>query len=223
MRVIQLLILGLLTSFFLLTYATDNNSVDYSNGYAAPSSYEPTYPWGIAFSRGYITTNNLEDVLAFQYQPNGTGLYALDLSYQPGPDHWYQYLSSGFGAQVEFTANFTDLMDPSGSDILQFNPYFAFRWKNFPWNSYLVTTVAAGEGVSFSSDVPTVEKVNTSTNFLNYLTFEITFSLPNTPQWQVIYKVYHRSGMWGLFYPWDGHAVGSNAFGFGIRYLFMVP
>ena len=181
--------------------------------------YWPKYQWAVGFSRGYIVTNDLDDLAVFKFKPNGTGLYALDISYQPLPYHWYQKLAAYAGAQFSIAMNFTYLMDPE-RDILQFNPYFDIRWSHFPWQRYLLTSFAAGEGVSYSSDVPTVEKVNTSTNFLNYLMFQITVALPKYPQWELFYRIYHRSGVYGLFYPWNGHAVGSNAFGFGVRYLF---
>ena len=92
------------------------------------------------------------------------------------------------------------------------------RWVTFPWNSYVPTTFAFGEGLSMATDIPDLERRDPSNSepaaLLNYILLELTFALPNS-SWSVVARVHHRSGVWGLF----GHS-GSNVLAAGIRYRF---
>jgi hypothetical protein len=45
----------------------------------------------------------------------------------------------------------------------------------------------------------------------------MTFALPNTPKWNLVFRLHHRSGIFGLF---DGIEGASNAFGIGLKYKF---
>ena len=45
---------------------------------------------------------------------------------------------------------------------------------------------------------------------------EATFALPRHPQWQLAYRIHHRSGIFGV-YDTDS---GSNTVGLGLRYFF---
>lgn len=97
-----------------------------------------------------------------------------------------------------------------------------FRWKNFPWDKYVDTSVAVGAGVSYAFEKPDIEensvgKDKTSPKLLGYLMLEFAFSLPDKPQWSFVARVHHRSGANGLF---DGRLDASNAIGFGIKYMF---
>jgi hypothetical protein len=104
-------------------------------------------------------------------------------------------------------------------DNFEFNALVIARWLTFPWNDHLITTLAAGEGISYATDVPEVEEENhdKSARLLDYLMFELTFALPRHAQWSLVTRVHHRSGAWGLF---DGVHGASNALAFGLRYHF---
>ncbi|MEM9088333.1 MAG: hypothetical protein AAGC93_06265 [Cyanobacteria bacterium P01_F01_bin.53] len=93
------------------------------------------------------------------------------------------------------------------------------RWHNFPWDEKIDTTFAVGEGLSFATSVPALEinRNGRSTQLLNYLLFELTFALPQEPDWQVVGRLHHRSGVFGLF---DGVGSGSNIYVAGLRRRF---
>jgi len=103
--------------------------------------------------------------------------------------------------------------------IYEVDPYLIFRWANLPWNNYLTTSFAVGEGVSYVTAVPSLEKkTNKSTKrFLNYLMLEATFAHPQYPRLQFVARIHHRSGAYGLYRAGN---TGSNDLGLGIRYLF---
>lgn len=93
------------------------------------------------------------------------------------------------------------------------------RWHDFPWDDKIDTTFAIGEGLSFATSVPELEILRNgrSTQLLNYLLFELTFALPQEPDWQFVGRLHHRSGVYGLF---DGVGSGSNIYSAGIRRRF---
>ena len=92
------------------------------------------------------------------------------------------------------------------------------RWVVFPWNRYVETTAAFGEGLSWATEIPALEKADSTNSenaqLLNYILLEITVALPESP-WSLITRIHHRSGVFGLF----GHS-GSNILEAGIRYRF---
>jgi hypothetical protein len=101
----------------------------------------------------------------------------------------------------------------------EFNGLFTLRWLTFPWNKYIDTTFAIGDGLSYATKTPELEAEehdNTSL-FLNYLMLELTFALPETPKWSLVVRLHHRSGIRGLF---DGVEGASNALGMGLKYKF---
>lgn len=93
------------------------------------------------------------------------------------------------------------------------------RWTAFPWNGYLITTVAIGEGVSVASSIPAVErrKNRPESRVLNYLFFEATFALTSAPEVELVTRLHHRSGVGGLY---NGVHDGSNYLGAGLRWRF---
>jgi hypothetical protein len=92
------------------------------------------------------------------------------------------------------------------------------RWVVFPWNRWVETSLALGEGLSWATEIPKLEKADPTNSdnsqLLNYILLEITFAVPESP-WSFVTRIHHRSGVWGVF----GHA-GSNIIEAGIRYRF---
>jgi hypothetical protein len=107
----------------------------------------------------------------------------------------------------------------SRQDHWELTAALVVRWVTFPWDHYLDTTFAAGDGLSYATDIPRIEgeKHNTTTRLLNYLLFEFTFSIPEHPEWALVTRIHHRSGVFGMF---DGVRGASNVLGAGLRYSF---
>ncbi|WP_373501163.1 hypothetical protein [Desulfococcus sp.] len=117
-----------------------------------------------------------------------------------------------------------DDLPSATQDHAEFNALFALRWLRFPWDRYVDTSFAVGEGFSYATRVPAVERdlhgeltgLDPATSkLLNYLMFEAAFGLPSYPKWDLIVRLHHRSGVFGLFNDVHG---GSNAIGVGLRY-----
>jgi hypothetical protein len=112
---------------------------------------------------------------------------------------------------------------PSTHLVTEFDPYLMFRFTEFPWNNYIVTTLGIGEGISFASRTPYPEETGVTSNssqpILDFMAFELTFAAPSNPALQLALRIHHRSGAYGVFRPLSDHA-GSNTIGIGIRYDF---
>lgn len=120
---------------------------------------------------------------------------------------------------VQLALNFTERRGSRENIIYEVDPYIGFRWANLPWNQYINTSFAIGEGISYASSYPSLEKksnINTK-RLLNYLMLEATFASPYYPRVQVLARIHHRSGAFGLYRAGN---TGSNVIGVGVRYLF---
>jgi hypothetical protein len=105
------------------------------------------------------------------------------------------------------------------STIYEFDPYLCFRWANLPWNHYVNSSFAIGEGISYATSIPSLEKKSNQNTkrLLNYLMLEATFAPPTYPRLQLVARIHHRSGAYGLYHAGN---TGSNDVGLGLRYLF---
>jgi hypothetical protein len=103
----------------------------------------------------------------------------------------------------------------------EFNGLAAIRWLPFPWDNTIDTSFASGAGLSYATETPEWEEERRgegqTQKLLTYLMLELTFSLPQTPNWYLVTRIHHRSGAFGLF---NGVTGASNAWGFGIKYRF---
>lgn len=120
---------------------------------------------------------------------------------------------------TQLALNVTERRGSRESTIYEVAPYIAWRWANLPWNDYVTTSFAIGEGVSYATSYPSLEKksnVNTK-RLLNYLMLEATFASPCYPRLQMVMRIHHRSGAFGLYRAGN---TGSNVIGLGVRYLF---
>lgn len=92
------------------------------------------------------------------------------------------------------------------------------RWMVFPWNRYVETTAAIGEGLSWATEIPALEKAEPTNSenaqLLNYLLLELTVAPPES-SWSLATRIHHRSGVFGVF----GHS-GSNVLELGVRHRF---
>ncbi|HRK19268.1 MAG TPA: hypothetical protein PK970_09955 [Hyphomicrobiaceae bacterium] len=94
------------------------------------------------------------------------------------------------------------------------------RYDNFPWNHIIRTTVAASIGVNYISRLPRSERDEPgepTSRLLHYFSPEITFALPDKPEHELVMRIHHRSGIFGLM---NGVHGGSDAFVMGYRYRF---
>ena len=94
------------------------------------------------------------------------------------------------------------------------------RWLSPPWDRWVDTSFAIGNGISLATHIPKLEaelEQDGSTRLLYYLSLEATFRLPRQERWSLLFRIHHRSGVFGTFNGVDG---GSNTLAIGLRYEF---
>lgn len=101
----------------------------------------------------------------------------------------------------------------------EINCAIILRWLSFPWDNYVDTSFAIGNGISYATVSPVIEIENAdngkTNQWLYYLLVEWAFTAPY--QWEFFWRIHHRSGIYGLIA--DSNA-GSNFIGFGIRFRY---
>jgi len=102
---------------------------------------------------------------------------------------------------------------------VEFNLPVAIRWSKFPWNHYVLTSLAYGLGPSYATEKPDAEidLHDTTKKFLVYWFGEIAFGPPQS-KWAGILRIHHRSGAFGLIA--DHGEGGSNTLAAGLKYRF---
>jgi len=101
---------------------------------------------------------------------------------------------------------------------MELNSALSLRWHHFPWNHCIKTTVAYGLGPSYALKKPRIEQRSQreAAHLLVFMPVEITFARPHDPNWQLLLRVHHRSGAYGVV----SDASGSNFVTVGLRYRF---
>lgn len=183
-----------------------------------------TRPWSTLFFVGATAKQQLGQLIGGEYHSANETLYSAELAYALNKENMVRRFLRPVVGVVQVAANLAYRDErKTSSSFAEGDLYFVFRWVNWPWDNYLTTTFAAGEGISYTSRVPYVEThdatAHGSQRLLNYLVFEITFALPSHPEWQLVGRIHHRSTAYGVFGNSNG---GSNTVGLGIRYLFSI-
>jgi hypothetical protein len=172
---------------------------------AAPA--EADQDWFLSLSGGQFAGSGEVDELRFR----GSYLIGLGLTkeFEQSPPHvgWelegqlVQHIGEQDHLEVDFSIN--------------------ARWKTFPWDTTLDTSLALGSGLSYATEVPRSEaRANSetgSTRLLHYVLAEVAVAMTAESPWSVFARVHHRSGIWGLF---DGVGRASNSLALGVRYRF---
>lgn len=175
-------------------------------------------PWSALFYYGKMTNNNMGDVFIGHYTLNHDALYSLELGKELSPSSCFRQFFQPLVSSVDVRLNGTLLQDDYGS-IIEINPYFTFNWFFFPRCQRMHSVLSIGEGISYVSKVPYAEELNSedTRRLLNFLLAEFGISLPWCPHWEILARVHHRSGAFGIYHANNS---GSTAVGLAIRYRF---
>lgn len=185
------------------------------------SSQSDNTPWSIMFYSGRTAQETIGQIVEkLQFTSAHESIYSAELAYSFYTMSWAKLQVAGnlaerFADQGKFPIN--------SYPIPEFDAYLMLRITKFPWNRFILTTFAAGYGTSFAAEQPFPERYqltsSKSQSILAFLAFELTFSLPDHPQWQFLIRIHHRSGCFGLYMA-QPYNSGSNNIGIGIRYYF---
>ena len=207
-------------SFLLTSLNTQAKEIKLQNPPCIPQkTLYDQYPWAVTYYYGITVKDALVRIAGGEFHRWPEHVQSLELAYTLNENNTVRRFFYPIVGVVQLAGNVTVRQGSNEHTIYEFDPYIAFRWANFPWNRYITTSLAVGEGLSYDSSVPSLErKANVDTKrLLNYLMLEASFAAPNYPNWQLIARIHHRSGAFGLYHAGN---TGSNVVGLGIRYLF---
>jgi hypothetical protein len=166
-----------------------------------------TNPWYMTAVGGVYSGSQLLEIPA---RLNLKDSYTFGVSVSKQFAEWTRFMR--FEGELQVLKHFGE------QDHWEFTGSVNLRWVVFPWNRYVETSVAIGEGLSWATQIPALEKADPTNSensqLLNYILIEVTFAVPDSP-WSLVSRIHHRSGVWGLL----GHS-GSNILEAGIRYRF---
>tara|TARA_R110000868_G_scaffold380784_1_gene646930 strand:- start:101885 stop:102541 length:657 start_codon:yes stop_codon:yes gene_type:complete len=185
---------------------------------------EKNLNWGIAVFGGQYSNDILVHDMLFNYggwYPAST--YGVSGSYAFGMDTGIGRFFNYIAAIPEVGLNVAYIYDQANpKPIYEFDSYFELRWRKFPWDKYLLTSIAIGTGPSYVTRIPSnearqVSNPNNVRHWLNSVMFEISLGLPKYPNFEIFYRLDHRSGVFGLMTP---ALIDSTAVTGGFRYRF---
>lgn len=95
------------------------------------------------------------------------------------------------------------------------------RWHAFVFNDTVLATASISQGLSWASSVPRSEDARwaEATQVLSHNSYEFTLADPDRPGIELVFRLHHRSGVWGLFGDVEE---GSNLALIGLKYRFPI-
>jgi len=177
---------------------------------------EPAGQWSLTLFNG-IHTDRTIGRATFNIPGSFNDHYFHGLALSRGMGELRQH----FSWEVEGTAAWhRDRRSGVRQDYQEFTAAALVRYHNLPWNHLLPTTVAAGNGLSYATRSPQIEadlNAGRSRHLLNYLALELAVAPPRFAGVELVYRIHHRSGVFGLF---GGVRGASDFYLLGLRYRF---
>lgn len=215
---LSVVLLGVATCFISsTTFADQTPSLPLQNQ-LGQNLYDK-YSWGMLYYYGVTGSDSLVRIFKGNFHRWPEHIQTVELEKTLDQDNMVRRFFNPIVGVVQLAGAATVRSGSNQNTIYEFDPYINFRWANFPWNNYVTNSLSIGEGISYASAVPAIEKKDNQNTkrLLNLLIFEATFAAPSYPQLQLVARIHHRSGAFGLYRAGNS---GSNDVGLGIRYLF---
>lgn len=167
-------------------------------------------PWSLMLYQGWGTNADLAQTLLLD-DVNFEDSYFTGLVINRKMFPFWRYFSFELEGQVLKHYGQQDHWELAGLFLVRLHPLLLSSLVNIDF--------AVGWGLSYATEIPALEaelRDNTS-QLMNYLAFEVAFTLPEYREWTLVTRVHHRSGFFGTFNDTYG---GSNFFALGLRYHF---
>jgi len=166
------------------------------------------HKWFLTVYGGAHAQDTIEDVFTFNAKFEDNDYIAVAALAR---EFWRYQNYISFEAEGQIGKHFNN------DTFWEFNGLIIGRWHVFPWNKYVDTSLAIGDGLSCYTEISKVEKDDDddAQKTLNYLLFELALGLPQYPRWDLVVRIHHRSSVFGLY-----GAGGSNYLTGGIKFSF---
>lgn len=177
--------------------------------------------WAFRGGVATVTWNRIGELLRGKFNratgDAGGELYLLGASYTLA-DLRGNFPTNEFKPQLNAVGVLGLVNENRGSPFMDYNAGLTIRWRQFPWDHVLPTTLETGVGLSYTQRVMQVERIRLPDRKRSHLKYywpiELGFSLRSARQHQIILFIHHQSG--GRVFD----VGGSNHVGVGYRYGF---
>jgi hypothetical protein len=169
-------------------------------------------PWFASIYYGKLSDTVLIENIRFYHDFVNSNIYVLSLGKEVG--RYNDWIAIEVEGQVGHHTG--------KQEHQEINLAFTLRYLPLFWDHLVDTSFAFSNGVSYATKHPALEAAaagDEQTNqWLYYISVEWAFSLPDQPQWNLFWRVHHRSG---IYSRWAGEGAVSNFVGLGLRYCFL--
>jgi len=174
------------------------------------SSQPVTKPWNVLLFGGRLSSEPMDQVLLLSPDYEDTGFLGAAAGYE-------FYRNSLLSFEVEGGAG---AMFGNSNGPQVWGAFYA-RWHRFPWNDWVKTSAAISTGLNYTFKRMEFEERSAAPGpnrkLLHYFSPEVTLALPRHPDTELVFRMHHRSSVYGLF---DCRRCGSDTPTLGLRHRF---
>ena len=166
--------------------------------------------WSLSLYAGRLSVTDTSVIFSGGVEFEDSGVAGVALS----KELFTSWESLVWEAEVQINKHFGD------QDHVEFGALILARWTAFPWNEVVRTSFAIGDGLSYATEIPKLERAErgeSTAKLLNYVVMELTFAPPSSEQVSLLLRYQHRSGVFGTF---SGVRDASTFFTLGMKYRF---
>jgi len=180
---------------------------------------DPLRNWAFEYGYAYITHDTIDNVALARTSvadgPAGGHMQLFTAAYRLGEPAW-KIGGQTYKPLLELPLTLGVVDENGRSPFPNYAASFQVRWRDFPWNEWVSTTISMGVGLAYSEKIFLMDRQTHPGRYrsrvkINWPT-EISLALPQFPQYQLTLFIMHQSG---------GHIFdrgGINDFGFGYRH-----
>jgi len=143
----------LLYLFLILIFFTTDASADSGEGEYSPKDFK----WDFSVYGGILFQDSLDEITKGRPKIRE---HSYILAVALAREIWRFRDLFGFELEGQTVRHFDEM------NHWEFNGLLVARWRLFPWDKYLDTSFAIGDGISYATEVPEIEeeKVRTQVN-----------------------------------------------------------
>jgi len=196
--------------FFCALAAQAQNEASEVSQAAVPKiiNTQRQFDWGFALYGASAIKGPLQNVINFRLPSFDSGAL-MTLSLTKTIKSFEDFM------QLELDLTLGKSLESSGP--YQMNPNFVIRFMKLPWDRFLQSSFAIGNGVSYATSFARLEVADgVRQRLLYFISLEFAFAFPSQKRLDILLRVHHRSGMFGAFGSASG---GVNYLGLGLRHL----
>lgn len=179
----------------------------------ADSAADWTFEFGVAL----MTENDIDDFIEgkvdFEYGDAGATTYQFTAT-KKLTELPFELFGKKFSPWLEMPLCLELVDENANEPFLVYNSSLQLRWVDFPWNHWVRTTFAAGLGLSYSTQIYDMDIQRHPGEERSHLKFnlpiQLSFSLPDAPEHQVIFYISHHSGGFGFFDRGGVNSIGAS-------------